>query len=161
MHRFYFYALLFAGLAGGSLCAQTAGNCAARAELEHQQKDADTIERLERAWSHAYITGDADFEQCLLAPDYSEIKSSGKVGNLSDELAGAAKNKGKNLPVPEFHKPTILIHEDVAVAHGTYRFTDSAGKDREMHYADFYHWEAGGWRVFFAQQTLSPPPAGS
>ena len=147
-------ALLFVSVL--SLSAQTPAKCS-RPELANQKKDSATIERLERAWSTAYMQGDTDFEACLLLPDYSEIKSSGKVADLPAELANAAKNKGKNLPIPDFHPPTIFLHEDVAVAHGTYTFTDKTGATRQMHSADFYHWENGGWRVFFAQQTLVPP----
>jgi hypothetical protein len=155
MHRSAICAgLLLLGTAFSSF-AQSKGQCS-RPELANQKQDSDTINRLERAWTHAFLTGDTDFEQCLLLPDYSEIKSSGKVGNLSDELANAAKNKGKNPPMPESHPPTVLIHDDVAVAYGTFHFKDATGKEREMHSADYYHWENGGWRVFFAQQTAVP-----
>jgi hypothetical protein len=142
-------------LASLSTFAQDASSCA-RPELANQKKDSETISRLERAWSLAYMKGDAEFEQCLLLPGYQEIKSSGKLEVLSDELAKAAKNKGKNLPIPELTPPTVLIHDDVAVAHGTYSFTDASGQKREIHSADYYHWENGGWRVFFAQQSLVP-----
>lgn len=157
MRRLFLTAGLFACLAPISLFAQS--NCS-RPELANQKKDAATIERLEHAWTDAYTRGDTDFEQCLLLPTFQEIKSTGKLGNLTDELAVAAKNKGKNLPPPEFHSPEVLIHDDVAVAHADVHFKDAKGADHEMHYADYYHWENGGWRVFFAQQTAVPTPAG-
>jgi hypothetical protein len=143
-------------IASASSFAQDASNCA-RPELADQKKDSATILRLERAWSKAFVTGDADFEQCLLLPDYQEIRSNGKLDTLPDQLAKAAKNKGKNLPVSDFHPPAVLIHDDVAVAHGSFSYTDATGAQREMHSADYYHWENGGWRVFFSQQTLVPP----
>lgn len=138
--------------------AQDARNCN-RPELANQKKDADTVIRLEHAWSDAYMRGDSDFEACLLLPGYQEIRSNGKLDDLTAELAGAAKNKGKNLPPVEFHAPQILIHDDVAVAHADVHYKDAKGVDHETHYADYYHWENGGWRVFFAQQTSVPTPA--
>ncbi|HEY3928833.1 MAG TPA: nuclear transport factor 2 family protein [Candidatus Koribacter sp.] len=142
-------------LFGGGLLAQSPSKCS-RPELAGQTKDAATVVRLEREWSAAFMRGDTDFEACLLLPEYQEITSHGKVDDLSAELAHAAKNKGKNLPMPEFHAPTVLLRDDVAVAHGDVHYKDAAGKDHEMQYADFYHWENGGWRVFFAQQTSVP-----
>lgn len=156
MRRFAMYAGTFLCFIPVSLMAQA--NCA-RPELANQKKDAATLVRLERAWSRAYVTGDTDFEACLLLPTYQEIKSSGKVSNLTDELAAAAKNKGKNPPQTESEPPAILIHDDVAVAHSDFHFKDSKGVDHEMHSADYYHWENGGWRVFFAQQTAVQTPA--
>jgi len=143
------------GLCFAPLVAVAQQNCA-RPELANQKRDAATVERLEHAWTDAYMSGDTAFEECLLLPDFHEIKSNGKVGNLSDELAVAAKNKGKNLPPVEFHSPEVLMHDDVAVAHGDVHFKDAKGTEHEMHYADYYHWENGSWRVFFAQQTSVP-----
>jgi hypothetical protein len=54
----------------------------ARPALAHQRRDAATIQRLESAWSLAYLTGDTEFEACLLTPDFTEIVSSGSIHHL-------------------------------------------------------------------------------
>lgn len=118
--------------------------------LQHQRQDVATIEALELEWTRAYLRGDTKFEACLLTADFMEIMRSGEVKHLSDELALAAKNTAHPLAVGEIPKGTVLLHGNVAVAYGRSQSKD--GK-RAMRYADYYVWENGGWRVYFAQQT--------
>lgn len=66
---------------------------------------------------------------------------------LSDELGFARVNHGTNKPIPFLAEGTILIHGDVAVAYGN---------SRAVKYADYYVWENGRWKAFFAQQTGVP-----
>jgi hypothetical protein len=87
-------------------------------ELKHQNKDADTVQRLERGWSTAFVHGDTAFEACLLTEDFTEIRSDGKINHLKDELALAEKHKGNTAPNPDGPPSTIHIHGDVAVAYG-------------------------------------------
>lgn len=122
-------------------------------QLMHQQKDEATIQNLEEAWNVAYLHGDTNFERCLLATDFTSISRKGQVRVLADELAVAAENKGKNLPIPSFAKTTVLIHGNVAVAYATVNSTGPDGKPRMTVNADYYVWENGSWHAFFAQQT--------
>jgi hypothetical protein len=121
--------------------------------LLHEQRDAATLERLETAWSIAYLHGDTNLERCLLAPDFTEITRTGQVKVLADELAAAAKNTGKHLAIPVLPTSTILIHGNVAVAYVTSRTTGPDGKSRGTRNADYYVWENDSWRAFFSQQT--------
>ena len=91
--------------------------------LKAQQRDVATIQRLENAWTVAYLKADTNFELCLLSKDFTEIVRSGEVKFLSDELAFARKNEGKNLPIPKLPEPTVLLHDNVAVAYGTSQST--------------------------------------
>jgi hypothetical protein len=70
--------------------ASARADCA-RPALAHQRRDAATIQRLETAWSLAYLTGDAEFEACLLTPDFTEIMSNGSINHLHEELELAEK----------------------------------------------------------------------
>jgi hypothetical protein len=126
-----------------------AGNCNVP-PLLHQHRDVATIQSLELAWSRAYLRGDTAFEECLLTADFTEIMRNGAVKHLSDELALAAKNAPTPLPMGEIPKGTVLLHGDVAVAYGR---SQRAGGAHAMRYADYYVWENGRWRVYFAQQT--------
>ena len=47
--------------------------------LAHQRRDAATIQRLEMAWTVAFLTGDTEFEACLLTGDFTEIMSNGTI----------------------------------------------------------------------------------
>jgi hypothetical protein len=76
--------------------------------LKGQQRDVATIQRLENAWTIAYLKADTNFELCLLSKDFTEIVRSGEVKFLADELTFARKNEGKNLPIPTLPEPTVL-----------------------------------------------------
>jgi hypothetical protein len=126
-----------------------AGDCRFPALL-HQHRNIAAIETLELEWSRAYLRGDTGFEECLLTADFTEIMRSGEVKHLPDELALAAKNRANPLPMGEIPKGTVLLHGNVAVAYGR---SQSSSAGRSMRYADYYVWENGHWRVYFAQQT--------
>lgn len=115
--------------------------------LTHEHRDVVTIQALELEWTRAYLRGDTDFEECLLTPDFTEIMRNGDIKDLSAELALAAKNKAKPLPLGDLPSSQVLLHGNVAVAYGR-----STGA-RAMRYADYYVWENSHWRVYFAQQT--------
>jgi hypothetical protein len=99
--------------------------------LKGQQRDVATIQRLENAWSVAYLKADTNFELCLLSRDFTEIVRSGEIKFLADELAFARKNEGKNLPIPKLPEPTVLLHDNVAVAYGTSQSTAPDGKSKK------------------------------
>ena len=126
-----------------------------RPELTRQQRDAATIQKLEAAWSVAYLSGDTEFEVCLLTPDFTEIMRDGSIRNLSDELALARNNEGKLVISPNLPPVTVHLHGGVAVA---YSISEKLihGKPRRSYNTDYYIWENGAWRVYFAQQTSFP-----
>ncbi len=137
------------------LCASpllAEGGCGAP-EFANQKQDAATVERLENAFTAAFLKGDTDFEKCLLLPNYSEVSRSGKWRELSSELESTARNQGKNLSVPEMPKVDVLMHGDVAVAHGLFTFTAPDGKSQSTRFSDVYVWKENAWHVLYSQQT--------
>jgi hypothetical protein len=134
------------------LAAKARGPCE-RPPLLDEHKDVATVQKLETAWSIAYLKGDLDLERCLLTPDFTEIMRDGDVKGLKAELGLAEANLGKNLPIPDLPMSTILLHGNVAVAYGTSRMMSQDGRERTTKYADYYLWEGGRWHAFFAQQT--------
>ena len=132
--------------------ADARADCA-RPALAYERRDAATIQRLESAWSLAYLTGDAEFEACLLTPDFTEIMSNGSINHLSEELELAEKNIGKAVTAPNMPPITIHIHGDVAVAYGISSEKLIDGKPHRSYFADYYVWKNGVWHVYFAQQT--------
>lgn len=147
----YFLACIFLMVAGDAV----ATNCN-RPVLANEARDADTIQKLEDAWSRAFLSGDTEFEACLLAPDFEEIMSDGRINHLSDELALAEKNKGKDPTHINLPQPTVHLHDDVAVAYGISSEKLVDGKPHKSYYADYYFWKDGAWHVYFAQQTSFP-----
>ena len=128
-----------------------------RPALAHERRDAISIQTLESAWTQAYLTGDTDFETCILTADFTEIMSNGSIHHLSDELELAAKNRGKSVTSPDTPQITIHIHGVVAVAYGISSSQTSDGKARKSYFADYYIWNHGSWRVYFAQQASFVP----
>jgi hypothetical protein len=119
----------------------------------HQRRDAATIQRLESAWTLAYLNGDTGFEACLLTADFIEIMSNGSIHHLSDELELAAQNQGKRVTSPTMPPITVHMHGDVAVAYGISSEKVADGKQNRCYWADYYAWKGGAWHVYFAQQT--------
>jgi len=122
-------------------------------EMANQKHDAATVQRLENAFAAAFLKGDTDFEKCLLLPNYAEISRSGKWRTLSDELEGTARNRGRNLSVPEMPNVDVLMHGDTAIAHGVFSFTGQDGKTMTTRFSDVYVWKDDAWHVLFSQQT--------
>lgn len=138
-----------AGLAVvGVIQISSAPTCRAP-ELERERRDVVTIQRLEAAWSAAFLQGDTTFERCLLAPQFTQILRTGNLAGLASELALAAKNTAHPQPVPILPTPTVLLFGDGAVAYGAVK-----RKTMTTRYADFYVWIGSRWQVVFAQQTV-------
>jgi hypothetical protein len=128
--------------------------------LKNQSHDVETVQRLERAWSKAFGTGDTEYEACLLTPDFMEIRADGKINKLEDELALAATHKGETPAASSTPLPSVHMHGDVAVVYGVSSSAKMVdGKPYKRYYADYYVWKDGAWHVFFAQQTSFPVPA--
>ncbi|MGH7533797.1 MAG: nuclear transport factor 2 family protein [Gemmatimonadales bacterium] len=135
-------------LAAGGATLQAQGSCRSLPAFRGERRDTTTIVRLERAWNDAFLLGDTAAERCLLTPDFTEILRDGQVKALADELGFATQNIGRHLTPPVSPALSVLLHGDVAVAYGTVD-----GRSGATQYADFYVWDAGRWRAFFAQQT--------
>jgi len=116
------------------------GSCSAP-ELANQKQDAVTVQRLENAFTVAFLKGDTDFQKCLLLPEYAEVSRSGKWRDLSDELEGTARNRGKNLSVSDLPKVDVLMHGDTAIAHGLFTFSTPDGKSLSTRFTDVYVWK--------------------
>src|SRR5215470_1241053 len=133
------------------IAADASADCA-RPALAHQRRDEATIQRLETAWSIAYLTGDTELEACLLTPDFTEIMSNGIINHLREELALAEKNKGKTADQRSLPPVQVHLHGNVAVGYGvSEKMVD--GKLKKSYFADYYVWENHQWRAYFAQQT--------
>jgi hypothetical protein len=138
-----------------TVSAQSVPNNCDFPELKNQKEDEATIQRLELAWTEAFLRGDTAFMRCLLAPNFTEIMRGGELRTLQDELAKTEQNKGKNLKVPELPKVQVLLHENAAVAYGNSVVDTPDGKKEIRWYSDSYVWKDGQWHAFFGQQTAA------
>jgi|HubBroStandDraft_3_1064219.scaffolds.fasta_scaffold14540_2 hypothetical protein len=149
---------LLLGLTLAGSCAAPQAHTCLQPALLHQRQDEATVQRLERAWSLAFLKGDSEFERCLLAPEFTEIMSNGEIKFLADELTLARANLGAQRPIPPLPKAKVLMYGNVAVAYGRSNGTAPDGHVHVHWYSDDYVWRDGAWHVLFAQQTAATAP---
>lgn len=138
-----------------TIFAQDGANHCNFSQLKNQQMDTATIRRLEMAWTDAYLRGNSTFIGCLLGPDFTEIMRSGELKTVSDELAMAENNRGKDLKMSKQQEIRVLLHQNVAVAYGNTISEDTSGHKETRWYSDTYVWKDGQWHAVFAQQTAA------
>jgi hypothetical protein len=153
-----FRSRLLLGLTLAGSCAGVQANTCLQPALLHQRQDEATVQRLEEAWSLAFVRGDTEFERCLLAPAFTEIMSNGEIKFLADELALARANRDAQRAILPLPKAKVLIYGNVAVAYGRSHGTAPDGSVHPHWYSDDYVWRDGAWHVIFAQQTAAAEP---
>ena len=91
--------------------------CAA-VQTPNQRHDEDTLRRIEHDWLAAELRGDARYLECMLLPDYVNIRKDGTKQLGSELLARVRKNAGKQPEIPEM-RSTVVVHGDVALVQRT------------------------------------------
>ncbi|TLY47926.1 MAG: nuclear transport factor 2 family protein [Gammaproteobacteria bacterium] len=140
-----------------AVAAVPAGAVACKSvETPNQQKDEETIRRIERGWLAAEYQGNVDFLQCLLAPGYRVMApNENKIRTREDLLERVAKNKGKNPVIPPL-ETTVVINGDSALAFSLMRTTNKAGESREIRFVDSYYFTDGVWRAYSGVDLYQP-----
>ena len=82
--------------------------------------------------------------------------SDGTIQHLDEELALAAKNKGKEVTNPNLPSVTVLLHGAVEVAYGISPGSPADSKKEKKCFADYYVWKDDSWRVYFASKPPHP-----
>ena len=138
-----FTAVLFAVAAAGPSIA--AADCSAR--MGAQNKDVETIKRLEFGWLTAEYRGDTAFLDCLLDDGYAVIAAKDDtVRSKADLLERVAKNKGKVTSIPPLQS-TVVVNGDHATAYSTMKGTRKTGEAYEAHFVDAYYFRYGAWHA--------------
>jgi len=116
--------------------------------------DVAAVRAAEDGWNGAYISGDTDFLDHLLADDYVSVGQTGvdhdKAANLVSARAYAAAHPGAaKTPLPA--SSTIAINGDLAIVrhHGA--------KDVSV---DIFQKRGGRWIAVFSQHTAVPAATG-
>ena len=58
--------------------------------MKDSKPDAESVRRAEREWSKAFLTGDTDYLECLLEPDYESVWYTGQVRSRQEIIDKAA-----------------------------------------------------------------------
>ncbi len=138
-----------------TVAAAAATDCKS-VETPVQQKDEETIRRIERGWLAAEYQGNVEFLQCLLAPGYRVMApNENKIRTRDDLLGRVAKNKGKNPQIPPL-ETMVVINGDSALAFSLMKTIDKAGVPHEIRFVDSYYFAGGVWRAYSGVDLYQP-----
>ena len=124
----------------------THSDCSA-ISTQNQQKDEDTIRRIEQGWLTAEYRGNPQFLECLLEPDYRTSGRNGKVRSRKDVIDRVQQITDLTREVPKL-ETIVFVHGDAASAHSIMRTTDKAGNPKEVHFVDSYTFHDGRWHAY-------------
>ena len=151
--RVYCTLLALAGVSSSALAAAETDSCANAALPADQRPDEETIRRFERAWLTAEMRGDDDTVRCILADSYTNISMDGKRYGKAEIVAGAAKRKGKNLPIPTIEL-TVVMQGNAATAYSIQHKHDGEGKPIDVYFADALEFDGKRWHAYFSNDMM-------
>jgi hypothetical protein len=116
--------------------------------------DAESVRRAEREWSKAFLTGDADYLECLLEPDYESVWYTGQVRSRQEIIDKARAHRANPIPVPSFPMPTIQVHGNTAISRSDIDIPDPAKKEpRKVRFLDIFSYYDRRWHVLHTQDV--------
>jgi len=129
--------------------APAAPDCAAL-QAPNQKPDEDSVKRAERTWLVAEFRGDVDTVDCMLEPNYTEIRFNGSIGHKEDILKGAAEAKGSTKPIPTVTWTGIVVNGDSATAYSVQDKHDMSDKPVKLFFTDTFIYHDGAWHPYFS-----------
>ncbi|HYM01083.1 MAG TPA: nuclear transport factor 2 family protein [Blastocatellia bacterium] len=123
-------------------------------ERDNERLDADSVRAVERAWTKAFLTGDTDYLDGLLEPDYESVTYSGQVRTKQEIIEKARAHKAHPLPMPALKEPTIQIHGSAAFSRVDEEVEDPQTKRKHtVRFLDFFVFYDGRWHVLYTQDV--------
>jgi ketosteroid isomerase-like protein len=122
-------------------------------DLQPKESDESTLERLNREYIAAFMTGDVNWYKENLADDFVCIESDGTVLDKEQFLANTAK--GPDVAEYKLQKVNVRIYGIVALVQATGLFSRKDGSKGLSRYTDVYAKTGEEWRAVSAQITRS------
>ena len=116
-------------------------------QLANQRRDAESVRRVDSAWSAAYIRADTAFLRCLLAPDYRGFSRTGVLSDANEEIAKALKSGRPDNPLDAFPKAEVQVHGVTAAVGGVTPL---------KRWTDVYVFENGAWHAILSVDQQLP-----
>ncbi|HWY23543.1 MAG TPA: nuclear transport factor 2 family protein [Nevskia sp.] len=139
--------------------AAAAAPASCESRLPHPPvRDEQSVRDAEHAWLVAEMGGDSATLQCLLDEGYTNLGFDGKTYGKADIVSHAAKNQGKNLPVPTVEL-SILVHGRSATAWSVQQKHDGEGKPITVFFSDSLEFRNGAWHPYFSVDAVAAPGA--
>jgi hypothetical protein len=116
-------------------------------QTPNQQRDIDTIKRIELGWLTSEFHGNVDFLDCLLTPGYAAISTKDNlIRSKADLLGNVAPNKGKTTQIPPL-ETTVVVNGDQATAYSVMKGHKKTGEPYESRFVDSYVFKDGAWHA--------------
>jgi Domain of unknown function (DUF4440) len=123
-----------------------------------QKADAESVRQVERQWSKAFLSGDTDYLECLLEPDYESVWFTGEVRGRQTIIDKARAHRANPIPVPESPVPIVQIHGNTAISRSDQDVPDATSKQsRRVRFLDIFSFYDGRWHVLFTQDAVIQP----
>ena len=119
--------------------------------LGQQSPDVASLKHVEDQWDEAFLHGNVEYLQCLLASDYASVSPKG-VHDRAWELEHARNNKGSTAPIPTFPGMIFVVHGTTAIAR-LFKPASADGKQPGSYAADVFAFQDGAWRALYSQHT--------
>jgi ketosteroid isomerase-like protein len=125
-------------------------NAAANAESDRAQ-----IAALEQRWLAAIRSGDRHALDEILAKDFIDIDTNGRMHDRDEAIAHASAPADATQKITQLQ---VRVHGGVAIANGINTVHSKAqGWTVEVAFTDVFLREGAGWRAVSAQETLRKP----
>jgi hypothetical protein len=144
-------------------CVSSCGQGAARqdpktsrcnARTSAHRADADSVRQVEREWTEAFLTGDTDYLECLLEPDYESVWYTGEVRSRQAIIDKARAHREKPLPMPTPNNPVVQVHGDAAISRNDVDMIDPVTKQRRrIRFLDVFAFYDGRWHGVYTQDV--------
>lgn len=120
-------------------------------ELQSNTSDKATLDRLNKKYIEAFMSGDVNWYRENLADDFVCIESDGTVLDKEQFLTNAAK--GPDVAEYKLQKVNIRIYGIVALVQATGLFIREDGSKGMSRYTDVYAKTGTEWKAVSAQIT--------
>lgn len=120
------------------------------------------ILQLEQKWLKALESGDASTLQAILADDWQDNASLGRIVTRKEFFDWLAANPPRRIlgVTSQIVEPKVRFYGDVAIATGAVvrEMTDPSGKKHVQHtlFTDVLVWRDARWQAVASQETLVP-----
>lgn len=116
-------------------------------QVPNQRMDAESVRRVDSAWSAAYVRADTTFLRCLLAPDYRGFSRTGARSDANEEVTKAGRSGHPDAPLDAFPKAEVQVHGATAAVGGVTPY---------KRWTDVYVYEHGAWHAILSIDQKLP-----
>jgi len=135
-------------------CAAIGAN-ASSAQAANVESDRAQIAALEQRWLAAIRGGDRHALDEILAKDFIDIDTNGRIRDRAEAIAHASAPGDTTQKITQLQ---VRVHGDAAIANGINTVhSEAQGWTVEVAFTDVFLREGASWHAVSAQETLRKP----